>query len=397
MLGTGCVLFSFPFIWLRCLGCDPETDDWAELIYYVAFVIIFQFGWAATQISHLSIIPDLSDEESDRTQLNSFRYAATVLSSIAVYLATWGFLGMSGASIIGPQNDVQFRNIMIFAVTLGSACSLAFHLLVKVPDNDENRINGTVNPDGTVHTRMAPGDWFREPVFYQIGVMYMSTRLFVNLTQAYVPLYLDITLEVSAEYVAIIPLVMYVLSFAASLISSYVNAKVGRVGTYVLGAVIGFVGCVWVKAGCAYGAPSTEYQIYGVATLLGFGGSLMLITSLAAVTDMIGANKEASAFVFGSMSLCDKFSNGVAVILIQHFIPSNQDACIHCRDYFRDILFYVCGFSGLLGAAAMLSVIKKNLGERSRRSYESLPGGTYPAVDEGQPANDPLANDSIIS
>ena len=39
-------------------GVDcQDTDQRAQLVYYIAFVVIFQFGWAATQISHLSMIP----------------------------------------------------------------------------------------------------------------------------------------------------------------------------------------------------------------------------------------------------------------------------------------------------------------------------------------------------
>ena len=64
------------------------------------------------------------------------------------------------------------------------------------------------------------------------------------------------------------------------------------------------------------------------------------------------------------MSMGDKFSSGAAVILIQHFTPAEGIVCLECRDYYRDIIFFVCGLSGLLGAAAMMSVFKKDLGER---------------------------------
>lgn len=37
-------------------------------------------------------------------------------------------------------------------------------------------------------------DWFREPQLYQVAGVYMATRLFVNLSQAYIPLYLQVRL-----------------------------------------------------------------------------------------------------------------------------------------------------------------------------------------------------------
>lgn len=36
-----------------------DSDQYAQMIYYSGFVIIFQFGWAAIQISHLALIPEL--------------------------------------------------------------------------------------------------------------------------------------------------------------------------------------------------------------------------------------------------------------------------------------------------------------------------------------------------
>ena len=73
LLGTVCVLFAFPFIFLRCIGCETSTQ-WAQLVYYAAFVIIFQFGWAAVQISHLSLVPELTPTEHERTELIAIRY-----------------------------------------------------------------------------------------------------------------------------------------------------------------------------------------------------------------------------------------------------------------------------------------------------------------------------------
>ena len=53
-----------------------------------------------------------------------------------------------------------------------------------------------------------------------------------------------------------------------------------------------------------------DIEIYFVAALIGSGGAAMLITSLSITADLIGRNKESSAFVYGAMSLADKISNG---------------------------------------------------------------------------------------
>lgn len=72
--GTICVLLSFPFIFSPCLGCAATTPEWAALLYYGPFVVVFQFGWAATQIAHLSLIPELATSDHEKVELTALRY-----------------------------------------------------------------------------------------------------------------------------------------------------------------------------------------------------------------------------------------------------------------------------------------------------------------------------------
>lgn len=72
--GTICVLLSFPFIFSPCVGCGVATPEWAALLYYAPFIVIFQFGWAATQIAHLSLIPELVTNDHEKVELTALRY-----------------------------------------------------------------------------------------------------------------------------------------------------------------------------------------------------------------------------------------------------------------------------------------------------------------------------------
>lgn len=75
LTGTVCVLLSFPFIFSPCLGCGEATPEWAALLYYGPFIVIFQFGWAATQIAHLSLIPELVTSDHEKVELTALRYS----------------------------------------------------------------------------------------------------------------------------------------------------------------------------------------------------------------------------------------------------------------------------------------------------------------------------------
>ena len=102
LIGTVMVAVSFFFFWHKCLACSNVsanlnatnlTSNWDEcrynhretdgvkegtpiqwkVVYFAVPIVIFQFGWASVQISHLSLIPELTDHENERVGLNAIR------------------------------------------------------------------------------------------------------------------------------------------------------------------------------------------------------------------------------------------------------------------------------------------------------------------------------------
>lgn len=56
----------------------------------------------------------------------------------------------------------------------------------------------------------------------------MSTRLFVNLSQVFIPLYLHETLNMAASALALVPLIMFIGSFLTTMSIEYLNRSCGR-------------------------------------------------------------------------------------------------------------------------------------------------------------------------
>ncbi|KAF2352097.1 Major facilitator superfamily domain [Trinorchestia longiramus] len=296
LAGTIFVAVAFPFIFMGCLGCGL-TEAGYQVLYLAPFVVIFQFGWAAVQISHLALIPSLTSEPHERTELNAIRYAFTVFSNITVYLITWLALGLQSTSaadsVIGPDDAATFKH---YAATV---------------------------------LHMSPIDWFKKKQFYLVAVLYMCTRLFCNLSQAYMPIYLQDTLVLSPQSVAYIPLTMYVAGFITTTSIKPINVRFGRKVSYLLGSLLGLSACIWINFGA--GPVYSKYMVYPMAALLGAGSSTMLVTSLSITADLIGNNVESGAFVYGAMSFTDKLSNGVAIMIIQYFSPYRCVYCVVCR------------------------------------------------------------------
>uniref|UniRef100_A0A1I7TIJ5 MFS_1_like domain-containing protein n=1 Tax=Caenorhabditis tropicalis TaxID=1561998 RepID=A0A1I7TIJ5_9PELO len=134
--GTILVSVSFPMIFNRCFLCKSDTSEWYEVLWFVPFIMVFQFGWASVQISHLALIPELSSVPSSRATMNSLRYAFTVIANLSVYFAlAWLLSESTGHSTIGPWDLGHFRLAGWLAVILGISVSFVFYAFTREPTN----------------------------------------------------------------------------------------------------------------------------------------------------------------------------------------------------------------------------------------------------------------------
>lgn len=79
LIGTIMVAISLFFFWHTCFPCKYDENGvpyplWGVIWYFSVPIIIFQFGWASVQISHLSLIPELTDDKHERVGLNAIRW-----------------------------------------------------------------------------------------------------------------------------------------------------------------------------------------------------------------------------------------------------------------------------------------------------------------------------------
>ncbi|XP_020825009.1 major facilitator superfamily domain-containing protein 12 isoform X3 [Phascolarctos cinereus] len=363
---TVCVLLSFPFIFNPCLGCTASTSEWAALIYYAPFIVIFQFGWAATQISHLSLIPELVTNDHEKVELTAFRYAFTVVANIAVYGAAWLLLHFQGSHSEAPDLDTSdqlglqdvpvFRNLSLMVVCVGAIFSLLFHLGTKERPRQRHGLEepGEHSPllPPTTQPMLLWKHWLREPSFYQVGMLYMSTRLIVNLSQTYMAMYLTYSLSLPKKFIATIPLVMYVSGFFSSFFMKPVNKRIGRNLTYFVGLLVILAFASWVALGNSLGI-----AVYGAAVLLGIGSATILVMSLSMTADLIGSHTNSGAFVYGAMSFTDKVANGLAVMAIQSLYPcSSELCCAACMGFYHWVMVAVTGGVGVAAALCLCSI-----------------------------------------
>lgn len=398
-VGTLCVLVSFPFIFNPIPG-PQRSSEWAMLVYYAPFIVLFQFGWAAVQNSHLSLIPQLAETEACRIRLNSIRFAFTVFSNIMVYTSAFLLLRFNevdnGSDQLSPADAQNFLYLVLMVTGAGCIFSLMFHLFVKeprqqplqpAPQEPAASINGDEDSAAAAGTpllsepyEMSTLDWLREPQFYAIGALYMLTRLIINVAQVYLPLLVTESYDLHKAWIAIVPLAVYFTSMLTSLLLETCHA-IGKNRKIANLIGLALIGGFSASAYLVHPNIDVPWQLTLPAVSLGAGSSIIMIMSMALTADLIGADRNSSAFVYGCMSLVDKLANGITVWVAQHIQPHIRPGCEECRRFFRSVEgFWIGGFA----AAAFLltlALLPVKVGQRrARRRRAGTVGSDYGSV-----------------
>lgn len=388
-VGFLCVTCSFAFLFVECLGCKfGKTPVLIQFLYYVPFVVVFQFGWAAVQISHLALIPDLSSCQHERATLNGVRYAFTVIANITVFGLVYIFLGLvdSNHKNITHDDGINFSYVAFIVTGVGFFATLFFYFGTKEPafryirviDRNVNEVHE--NPESTStddnanpRNHMIWRDWFKLFDFYIVAVLYMATRVFGNITQAYLPLYVLETQHFEKRYIALVPMVVYLSSFVTSTLLSFqlMSRYIPRKIFLLFGALLGIGASAWMWF------HELHKMVYAVSFLLGTSSTILLVVSLSLIADLINKSTESSAFVYGAMSFVDKISTGVVIQIVQSLQPdcSSPMPCIKQDFYFRGVMVYVPGAALGLVLFTLVLLWPRNVGERQSDVSEASING----------------------
>lgn len=114
---------------------------------------------------------------------------------------------------------------------------------------------------------MLYGSMINEIAHFQVATCYMSTRIVVNISQVFIPLYLHKTLGLAARSLAVIPLAMYLGSLSAAGTQRLAPRSFTRKLNYLIGTICSLVGFIWIYLDSDY--DYKVYYIYAVAVLIG--------------------------------------------------------------------------------------------------------------------------------
>ncbi|XP_076676797.1 major facilitator superfamily domain-containing protein 12 [Andrena cerasifolii] len=349
IVGSVLVTVTFPVIF----GGFAEPTSAAVMVVYVLSIAAFQTGWAAVQISHLSMIPALTNSSLGRADLTAIRYSAQVGAAVVVFVVTWIVLPTSEEAVVRLAQDdsYKFRNIVLTLTFIGLMTTIFFHVFLNgnlLENSDRHKGNSEEARRLVDNPQNNRSYWFSTTMLLRVAMLYVASRLFITLATVYLPLYIEETDVDGKAALATVPLVSYVSSFVAALLLKYINKSCGTKVCYFLGTLIGMFSAAITE----YGGNSASI-IYIVAVLIGAGSSITMVTALSVTAEIIGARTERSAVVYSIVTFLDKVVTGLVVILIEKWRCTQPQLC---PNYNRDTLSLVCAVSMALGLITLFSI-----------------------------------------
>ncbi|XP_051170327.1 major facilitator superfamily domain-containing protein 12-like [Leptopilina boulardi] len=346
IVGSVMVTLSFPVIFGSFVTSEnPKT----MMTIYIISITLFQTGWAAVQISHLSMIPALTISPLVRADLTAIRYSAQVGAAVIVFIVTWIVLPTSEDFVVrlGTQDDYKFRNIVLILTVLGITATILFHIFLKAHLLEDTSLKSNVENVSRFHAnRRMSGT----SILLRVALLYVASRLFLTLATVYLPLYIEETYEGGKAALATVPLVSYLASFVSSIFLKYINRSCGSKACYLIGAITGTLAAIVTEF-----AGSSTAVIYSVAILIGAGSSITMVTALSVTAELIGSRTDRSAFIYSVVTFLDKVVTGLVVIFIEQWRCQEKELC---PNYNRDTLSVVCASSMLLGMMTLATLTR---------------------------------------
>ncbi|XP_050432180.1 major facilitator superfamily domain-containing protein 12-like isoform X2 [Adelges cooleyi] len=356
-LGSIMEVLSFPLIYYNWNLPMVTTT-----LLYIFTILIFQISWALVQISHLSLIPELTLWSEERGKLTSIRYVFTVSTNIVMFIIAWFvFRGVRNpndlGNLIGPKDSPKFQILALIATTVGVISSLLFQMLLKNTNTAKfNKIILYKNRSKIKFDKVLK--FCKSVQLYQVAIVFTSCKLLINMALIYLPLFINESAVNESSTIASIPLVAFVSSLVASMSIEHIKIffKTDRI-VFTLGSIISICGSLLV-----FFNPNNELTYHYLclaAICFGSGNAITSVVSLCITANLVGKDTDCGAFIYSSVTFSDKLINGIAIIGIEFMKCPDFAQCTH---YYRDVLAFSSGslaFIGLIVFWTMPNILVK--------------------------------------
>ena len=130
-----------------------------------------------------------------------YRSGLLFTCGIFVYGVTWFLLGRAQGEEVDASLVPQFKYLSIIVICVGFLFTIIFHVGTKEERTWESKdVNNDVEATKTPikqskQDKKTWKQWLKDPNFYKMGLLYMCTRLTINIFQSFFVLYLTDSLH----------------------------------------------------------------------------------------------------------------------------------------------------------------------------------------------------------
>ncbi|XP_015055223.1 major facilitator superfamily domain-containing protein 12-like isoform X1 [Solanum pennellii] len=342
--GMGCLLVavSFTSLFGGCLPCKILGSDSpvVQTTGYCISAVVFCSGWSCTQISHLSMVNGVTLNPTSRVACVSCRNAFTMIASLILYvIAFFVFKKQTSSSQVDIKN--QYQSMAYISIFIGAVFVIIFQLGTKEPSLKQESNGKRATASWTY--------WLKKVLYYQVLSIYVSTRVVTNVSQTFLAVYVMNDLRMSPSSKALIPAIIYLSSFVASVLLQELKWSGER-----LKAFFSAGGLLWLFCGAAviFLPINMHAFIYVLSILIGIGNALMMVTAIGMESELVDKDLDGSAFVYGSLGFIDKVLCGVFLYFLESYESADPVPCdptYPCFSVTRFSLGFIPGISALIG------------------------------------------------
>uniref|UniRef100_A0A5B6Z5Y8 Putative major facilitator superfamily domain-containing protein 12 n=1 Tax=Davidia involucrata TaxID=16924 RepID=A0A5B6Z5Y8_DAVIN len=268
--GAGSVLvaISFSSVFGGCLPCKilGTNSSTLQTIGYSVFAAIFNVGWAATQVSHMSMVNCITLNSTSRVVLASCRNAFTMVANLSLYGVALIVFHFSASRTLGDVEN-QYRWIAYFSIFIGCCFVGVFHLGTREPSLKQGI-------HGKSYARISWAYWFEKVLYYQVALVYMLTRQVTNVSQAFLAFYVINDLQMPQSSKALVPAIIYISSFIVSVLLQGITWTGQRLKVFYSAG-----GILWILcgAGILFLPRSMNVLMYFLSISIGIANALMTV------------------------------------------------------------------------------------------------------------------------
>ncbi|XP_050937780.1 uncharacterized protein LOC103504428 isoform X1 [Cucumis melo] len=156
-------------------GRMARSSSTLQTVGYSFFAAIFNVGWAATQVSHMSMVNCITLNSTSRVALASCRNAFNMVANLSLYAVALLVFSITKAK---SHTDIEYQYRVIAYISIFIGCCFVVIFLVGTKEPSLK-----VAVQGNRGTRISWSYWFKKVLYYQVALAYVLTRLIVNVSQ----------------------------------------------------------------------------------------------------------------------------------------------------------------------------------------------------------------------